>query len=81
MSLKLTDFFVPGTYFGTKAEYDALGFERRLAGNATVNVNQVNGWLANVANWAENEALQLIGGIVSQRITIYFVLAIRSNTD
>jgi hypothetical protein len=53
-----------GTYFGTKQEYDALQFEQRLGRNATINVVQLDNWLGTVANWAENEALKLIGGIV-----------------
>ncbi|KAF7309498.1 Reticuline oxidase [Mycena indigotica] len=57
---------ISGTYFGTKAEYDALGFEKRLATNATnVAVTTADDWLGTVLNWAENEALQLLGGIPS----------------
>lgn len=55
---------ITGTYFGSKSEYDALGFEQALAGNnATVKTTVINDWLAGVANWAEDEALQLVGGI------------------
>jgi hypothetical protein len=56
---------IPGTYFGTQEEYDALNFESRLAQNATVTVHTIDNWLGAVTNWAENEALQLIGGVVS----------------
>ncbi|KAJ7065278.1 hypothetical protein C8F01DRAFT_1218731 [Mycena amicta] len=57
---------ITGTYFGTKAEYDALGFEKRLTQNATgVAVATLDNWLGTVLNWAENEALQLLGGISS----------------
>jgi hypothetical protein len=55
---------LPGTFFGTRQEYDALNFEQRLAQNATVSVTVFDDWLGAVANWAETEALQLIGGIV-----------------
>lgn len=54
-----------GTYFGTQDEYNALGLEQRLAANATVSTTTLNNWLGAVTNWAENEALQLIGGVVS----------------
>ncbi|PVF98620.1 FAD-binding domain-containing protein [Serendipita vermifera] len=54
---------ISGTYFGTQEEYKALRFEERLAQNATVSVIQLDDWLGTVANWAENEALKLIGGI------------------
>jgi hypothetical protein len=56
---------ISGTYFGTQAEYDALNFESRLAQNATVSVTTIDNWLGAVTNWAETEALQLIGGVVS----------------
>ncbi|CAG8619718.1 11470_t:CDS:2, partial [Acaulospora colombiana] len=58
-----TDYMSLGTYFGTREEYDALQFEQRLGNNATVNVIQLDNWLGTVTNWAENEALKLIGGI------------------
>ncbi|KAJ7825397.1 hypothetical protein B0H14DRAFT_2820741 [Mycena olivaceomarginata] len=54
---------ISGTYFGTKAEYEALGFEKKLAANATVSVSVLNDWLGAVGNWAETEALKLVGGI------------------
>ena len=56
---------ISGTYFGTQDEYEALNFESRLAQNATVTVYTIDNWLGAVTNWAENEALQLIGGVVS----------------
>ncbi|KAJ7825362.1 hypothetical protein B0H14DRAFT_2820516 [Mycena olivaceomarginata] len=54
---------ISGTYFGTKAEYEALGFEKKLAANATVSVSVLDDWLGAVGNWAETEALKLVGGI------------------
>ena len=54
-----------GTYFGPKSEYDALGFQDKLAHNATVKVIELEDWLGTVAQWSEGEALKLVGGIVS----------------
>ncbi|KAJ6474697.1 hypothetical protein C8R47DRAFT_708277 [Mycena vitilis] len=54
---------ISGTYFGTEAEYKALNFEQRLAQNATVSVSVLDNWLGAVGNWAETEALKLVGGI------------------
>ncbi|KAF7357043.1 hypothetical protein MVEN_01041100 [Mycena venus] len=55
---------ISGTYFGTKEEYEALNFEQRLSKNATVSVSVLDDWLGAVGNWAETEALKLVGGIV-----------------
>ena len=57
-----------GTYFGPKSEYDALGFQDKLAHNATVKVIELEDWLGLVGHWAEDEALKLIGGVVSRRL-------------
>ena len=57
-----------GTYFGPKSEYDALGFQDMLAQDATVKVIELEDWLGSVSHWAEDEALKLIGGIVSCRL-------------
>ncbi|KAG8810357.1 hypothetical protein FRC18_004098 [Serendipita sp. 400] len=54
---------ISGTYFGTQEQYNALQFEQRLAQNATVSIHTLDNWLGTVSNWAENEALKLIGGI------------------
>lgn len=56
---------ISGTYFGPKAEYDALGFEDRLSSSTSVSTVVLTDWLGIVANWAENEVLQLLGGVVS----------------
>lgn len=58
--------YVIGTYFGTQEEYDALNFEARLAQNAAISIHTLDHWLGAVGNWAETEALKLIGGIVSE---------------
>ncbi|KAJ7035581.1 hypothetical protein C8F04DRAFT_511938 [Mycena alexandri] len=55
---------ISGTYFGTRDEYNALNFEQRLTPNATaVSVSVLDDWLGIVGNWAETEALKLVGGI------------------
>ncbi|KAF7345272.1 hypothetical protein MSAN_01903900 [Mycena sanguinolenta] len=53
---------ISGTYFGTEEEYKSLNFEQRLSQNATVSVTVFDDWLGAVGNWAETEALQLVGG-------------------
>ena len=55
---------ISGTYFGTREEYEALGIESQLAGNASVTITEFDSWIGLVENWAENEALSLAGGIV-----------------
>ncbi|KAJ7105109.1 hypothetical protein C8R43DRAFT_1100144 [Mycena crocata] len=54
---------ISGTYFGTREEYNALNFEQRLSKNAKVSVAVLDDWLGAVGNWAETEALKLVGGI------------------
>ncbi|KAJ7708857.1 hypothetical protein B0H17DRAFT_1191356 [Mycena rosella] len=55
---------ISGTYFGTRDEYNALNFEQRLTQNATaVSVSVLDDWLSLVGNWAETEALKLVGGV------------------
>ncbi|KAJ7812680.1 hypothetical protein B0H13DRAFT_1666088 [Mycena leptocephala] len=54
---------ISGTYFGTRDEYNALNFEQRLSQNATVSVSVLDDWLGIVGNWAETEALKIVGGI------------------
>ncbi|KAJ7089854.1 hypothetical protein B0H15DRAFT_274600 [Mycena belliarum] len=55
---------ISGTYFGTRDEYNALNFQQRLTRNATVvAVSALDNWIGVVGNWAETEALKLVGGI------------------
>ncbi|KAJ7493223.1 hypothetical protein B0H11DRAFT_1718318 [Mycena galericulata] len=58
---------ISGTYFGTQDEYNALNFAGRLTQNnatATVaSVSVLDNWLGIVGNWAETEALQIVGGV------------------
>ncbi|KAJ7825374.1 hypothetical protein B0H14DRAFT_1287454 [Mycena olivaceomarginata] len=55
---------ISGTYFGTRDEYNALNFEGKLTQNGTaVSVSVLDDWLGLVGNWAETEALKIVGGI------------------
>ncbi|KAJ7492055.1 hypothetical protein FB451DRAFT_1165234 [Mycena latifolia] len=55
---------ISGTYFGTQDEYNALNFEQRLTKNTmAMSVLVLDDWLGIVGNWAETEALKLVGGI------------------
>ncbi|KAJ7272726.1 hypothetical protein B0H12DRAFT_1228723 [Mycena haematopus] len=54
---------ISGTYFGTRDEYNTLNFEGRLSQNAAVSVSVLDDWLGIVGNWAETEALQIVGDI------------------
>ncbi|KAJ7825380.1 hypothetical protein B0H14DRAFT_2322974, partial [Mycena olivaceomarginata] len=55
---------ISGTYFDTRDEYNQLNFEARLTQHATaVSVSIVDDWLGVVGNWAETEALKVVGGI------------------
>ncbi|KAJ6474700.1 hypothetical protein C8R47DRAFT_986679 [Mycena vitilis] len=54
---------ISGTYFGTRDEYNALNFEQRLSANASVSVSVLDDWLGVVGNWAETEALKIVGGV------------------
>ncbi|KAJ7132332.1 hypothetical protein C8R44DRAFT_612480 [Mycena epipterygia] len=55
---------ISGTYFGTRDEYNQLNFEQRLTKNATaVSVSVVDDWLSIVGNWAETEALKIVGEV------------------
>lgn len=53
---------ISGTYFGSKAEYDALELETRFPGNDSRAII-FKDWLGLVANWAEEVALRLVGGV------------------
>ena len=56
---------ITGTYFGSKAEWDALNLTSVFPSQTTSNVTVFNDWLGAVGHWAEDEALQLVGGIPS----------------
>lgn len=54
---------VSGTFFGSKAEYDALHLEDKFPGHTNSSVIVFRDWLGLVASWAEDAALDLTGGI------------------
>ncbi|KZV97469.1 FAD-binding domain-containing protein [Exidia glandulosa HHB12029] len=57
---------ISGSFFGSLAEYKALGFEDKLKGNATSSkVTVIDDWLGTVLNWAEGEALAIAGGLAA----------------
>lgn len=55
---------VTGTFFGTQQEYDSLNISARLP-NSDDSVIELKDWLGVVGHWAEDLALELIGGIPS----------------
>jgi FAD/FMN-containing dehydrogenase len=55
---------VTGTYFGPKTEFDSLNISSRLP-NKSENVVVMDDWLGVVGHWAEDVALELVGGIQS----------------
>ncbi|KAJ8081565.1 hypothetical protein PM082_007410 [Marasmius tenuissimus] len=54
---------VQGTYYGPRSEFDALGFDKKVATNASAVSVTADNWLGNVANWATQEAINLVGGV------------------
>jgi hypothetical protein len=54
-----------GTYFGTRAEFNLLNIEVQLGSGPSIEVDIIDSWLGTVLNWAEEEVVQLVGGIVS----------------
>ncbi|KIM38539.1 Glucooligosaccharide oxidase [Hebeloma cylindrosporum] len=56
---------VSGTYFGTQAEFNLLNLGVQLGPGAVAKVNVFKDWLSSVLNWAEQEAINLVGGIPS----------------
>jgi FAD binding domain/Berberine and berberine like len=52
-----------GTFFGTRTEFDNLGLEKNFPGYNSSNIIEIDDWLALVANWAEELALDVAGGI------------------
>ncbi|KAF8804092.1 putative glucooligosaccharide oxidase [Phlegmacium glaucopus] len=54
---------IAGTYFGTRAEYDALNIEAHLAAGSLIKVDVIDNWVGAVLNWAQEEAIQIVGGI------------------
>ncbi|KAG9241095.1 hypothetical protein BJ878DRAFT_545593 [Calycina marina] len=56
---------ITGTFFGSRAEYDALQLSKLFPGSANAHTVVLKDWLGTVASWAEDAALQLGGGIAS----------------
>ncbi|KAL0566878.1 hypothetical protein V5O48_015121 [Marasmius crinis-equi] len=54
---------IEGTYFGSQSEFEALGFDKALGQNATTKSVTLGDWMGTVSNWAETEAIKLLGGI------------------
>ncbi|KAF8148876.1 putative glucooligosaccharide oxidase [Crassisporium funariophilum] len=54
---------ITGTYFGSRAEFDALNIEARLGGGALANVVVFDDWMSSTLNWAQETAVKIVGGI------------------
>jgi FAD/FMN-containing dehydrogenase len=54
---------ISGTYFGTKAEYDAFDMDSKFPGNQDKKTLVFKDWVALVGHWGEEIALRLGGGI------------------
>ena len=54
---------ISGTFFGTKAEFDAFRLESHFPQNQGSNVTVIDGYLGLVGHWAEEATLELGGGI------------------
>lgn len=55
---------VTGTFFGSQKEYDSLNISARLP-NSKDSVIELKDWLGVVGHWAEDLALEIVGGIPS----------------
>ncbi|CAI6243720.1 unnamed protein product [Periconia digitata] len=55
---------ITGTYFGPKSEFDSLDISSRLP-QKSESVIVLDDWLGVVGHWAEDTALELVGGIQS----------------
>ncbi|KAF9262316.1 FAD-binding domain-containing protein [Marasmius fiardii PR-910] len=54
---------IEGTYFGPQSEFEALKFGERFSKDASSISVTLDNWMGTVTNWAETEALQLLGGV------------------
>lgn len=54
---------ISGTYFGTKAEFDAFEMDSKFSGSSDAKTLVFKDWLGLVAHWAETEGVQLGGGV------------------
>lgn len=55
---------VTGTFFGSQEEYDRLNISSRLP-NSDDSIIEMKDWLGVVGHWAEDVALNIVGGIPS----------------
>ncbi|KZM22838.1 flavin adenine dinucleotide binding [Ascochyta rabiei] len=55
---------VTGTFFGSQKEYDSLNISSRLP-NSDDSVVELKDWLGVVGHWAEDVALDIVGGVSS----------------
>lgn len=55
---------VSGTFFGTQKEYDSLNISKLLP-KSDGSVTELKDWLGVVGHWAEDVALDIVGGIPS----------------
>lgn len=55
---------VTGTFFGSQQEYDSLNISARLP-NSDNSVIELKDWLGVVGHWAEDLALEIVGGVQS----------------
>ncbi|CAO2650706.1 Nn.00g019980.m01.CDS01 [Neocucurbitaria sp. VM-36] len=56
---------VTGTFFGSQQEFDSLNISARLPNSSKEDIVEVKDWLGVVGHWAEDVALQIVGGIQS----------------
>lgn len=54
---------ISGTYFGSRAEYDAFDMKNKLGGESVATPIVFRDWLGVVGHWAEDAALSLAGGV------------------
>ncbi|PVI03849.1 Glucooligosaccharide oxidase [Periconia macrospinosa] len=55
---------ITGTYFGPRAEFDSLNISSRLPPKSE-SILVLDDWLGVVGHWAEDTALELVGGVQS----------------
>ncbi|ELR04311.1 hypothetical protein VC83_06007 [Pseudogymnoascus destructans] len=56
---------ISGTYFGSKAEYDAFDMKSKLGGDSVAKTIVFQDWLGLLGHWAEDAALLFAGGLPS----------------
>lgn len=54
---------ISGTFFGTKAEYDAFDMKSKIGGDGEEKTVVFKNWLGLVGHWAEEVGLRLVGGL------------------